>query len=177
MISPKKSWRGSISDEYIILGIDPGVTVTGYGVVCRGRDVSVRVLGEIKPAKKDTLSEKLAHIYLEIERIITEVRPDAVAVEGLFHAKNVKSAINLGHARGVLLLASARSNIPVYEYAPREVKVAATGYGAAGKDQVGAMVRRFLSLDCDIGDHACDALAVAMCHMHSMGPLVMKKTV
>lgn len=166
-----------ISDEYIILGIDPGVTVTGYGAVCRGRVVSVRALGEIKPARGAALSEKLAHIYLEIERIISEVRPDAVAVEGLFHAKNVKSAISLGHARGVLLLASARSSIPVYEYAPREVKAAATGYGAAGKDQVGAMVRRFLCLDCDIGDHACDALAVAMCHMHSMGPLGMKKTV
>ena len=151
--------------------------MTGYGVVCRGRDISVRALGEIKPAKKDTLSEKLAHIYREIEGIITEVRPDAVAVEGLFHAKNVKSAINLGHARGVLLLASARSNIPVYEYAPREVKAAATGYGGAEKGQVGAMVRRFLSLDCEIGDHACDALAVAVCHMHSMGPLGMKKTV
>ena len=159
------------------MGIDPGVTVTGYGVVCRGRDISVRALGEIKPAQKDAFSEKLAHIYLEIERIITDVRPDAVAVEGLFYAKNVKSAISLGHARGVLLLASARSNIPVYEYAPREVKAAATGYGAAGKDQVGEMVRRFFSLDCDIGDHACDALAVAMCHMHSMGPLSMKKNV
>lgn len=151
--------------------------MTGYGVVCRGREISVRALGEIKPARNNALSEKLAHIYREIERIITEVRPDAVAVEGLFHAKNVKSAISLGHARGVLLLASAQWNIPVYEYAPREVKAAATGYGAAGKDQVGAMVRRFLSLDCDIGDHACDALAVAMCHMHSMGPLGMKKTV
>jgi crossover junction endodeoxyribonuclease RuvC len=153
------------------------VTVTGYGVVCRERDVSVRALGEIKPRSTDALSEKLAHIYREIEGIIAETGPDAVAVEGLFHAKNVKSAISLGHARGVLLLASARSNIPVYEYAPREVKAAATGYGGAGKDQVGAMVRRLLCLDGDIGDHACDALAVAMCHMHSMGPLGMKKTV
>jgi len=153
------------------------VTVTGYGVVCRGRDVSVRATGEIKPRQGDALSEKLAHIYREIEGIIAETGPDAVAVEGLFHAKNVKSAIRLGHARGVLLLASARSNIPVYEYAPREVKAAATGYGAAGKDQVGAMVKRFLCLDGDIGDHACDALAVAVCHMHSMGPLGMKKTV
>ena len=151
--------------------------MTGYGVVCRGRDVSVRATGEIQPSRGYALSEKLAYIYREIEGIIIETGPDAVAVEGLFHAKNVKSAIRLGHARGVLLLASARSNIPVYEYAPREVKAAATGYGAAGKDQVGAMVRRFLSLDCDIGDHACDALAVAMCHMHSMGPLAMKKTV
>ena len=153
------------------------MTVTGYGAVSRGRDVSVRALGEIKPARNNALSEKLAYIYREIEGIIIEVGPDAVAVEGLFHAKNVKSAIRLGHARGVLLLASARQNIPVYEYAPREVKAAATGYGGAGKDQVGAMVKRFLSLDCDIGDHACDALAVAVCHMHSMGPLGMKKTV
>jgi len=151
--------------------------VTGYGVVCRGRDVSVRATGEIQPSRGYALSEKLAYIYREIEGIIIETGPDAVAVEGLFHAKNVKSAIRLGHARGVLLLASARSNIPVYEYAPREVKAAATGYGGAGKDQVGAMVKRFLSLDCDIGDHACDALAVAVCHMHSMGPLGMKKTV
>lgn len=150
-----------------VLGVDPGITVTGYGVITGGRSPAVVSAGEIKPPPRLTMAEKLEAIFRETEGIIEKTSPDAVAVEGIFHAKNVKSVIKLGHARGVILLAAARAGIAVYEYSPREVKAAATGYGAAEKLQVEKMIKRILELPDDVGSHACDALAVALCHLHA----------
>ncbi len=143
------------------------MTVTGYGVITGGKLPTVVSAGEIKPAPRLTMAEKLETIFRETEEVIEKTSPDAVAVEGIFHAKNVKSVIKLGHARGVILLAAARAGLVVYEYSPREVKAAATGYGAAEKLQVEKMIKRILELPNDVGSHACDALAVALCHLHT----------
>lgn len=154
-----------------VLGVDPGITVTGYGVVSGDKSPVVITAGEIKPDLSLTMAEKLGLIFKRIEDVISETSPDSVAVEGLFYAKNAMSAIKLGHARGIIFLASARANIPVYEYSPREVKSAATGYGAAEKGQVEAMIKSFFDLSYDTGNHMCDALAVALCHIHTFGSI------
>jgi crossover junction endodeoxyribonuclease RuvC len=122
--------------------------------------------GEIRPKADLPLSQRLDAIFSGIQHILTESSPDALAVEGLFHAKNVSSALTLAHARGVVFLAAARYDIPVFEYSPREVKSAVTGYGAAEKGQVESMIRVILCVEGKVSSHACDALAVALCHYH-----------
>ena len=136
-------------------------------MISREKSPQIIATGEIKPDPRLPFAERLNIIFRGIEAVISETSPDAVAVEGLFHAKNVKSVIKLGHARGVILLAAVRAGLPVYEYSPREVKVAATGYGAAEKIQVEKMIKNILTLPDNIGNHACDALAVALCHHHT----------
>jgi crossover junction endodeoxyribonuclease RuvC len=101
----------------------------------------------------------------------------AAAVEGLFHAKNAASAFKLAHARGVVFLAAARRGIPIFEYSPLEVKSAVTGYGSAEKPQVEAMIRALLSLEGNLSHHACDALAVAVCHLHTDGDRTLRGAV
>ena len=149
------------------MGIDPGITATGFGLIVGDERPRLIVAGEIRPRINLPLAEKLDVIFAKVEEVVREHRPDAVAIEGVFHAKNAMSAIKLGHARGIVFLAAARANIPVFEYSPREVKSAATGYGAAEKGQVEAMVRAILSIRGDISDHACDAIAVALCHLNT----------
>ncbi|MBN2225117.1 MAG: crossover junction endodeoxyribonuclease RuvC [Deltaproteobacteria bacterium] len=150
----------------IIVGIDPGLTVTGYGVIRGGETLQVVSKGEIRPGADLSFARRLDVIFSGIERILAESAPEAVAVEGLFHAKNVSSAFKLAHARGVVLLAAARRDVPVFEYSPREVKSAVTGYGAAEKGQVESMIRAILCIEGKVSSHACDALAVALCHHH-----------
>jgi crossover junction endodeoxyribonuclease RuvC len=149
------------------VGIDPGITVTGYGVICGEEPLQVISMGEVRPGVVLTLGERLDIICSGIERILDQTSPEAVAVEGLFHAKNAASAFKLAHARGVVFLAAARRGIPVFEYAPREVKSAVTGYGAAEKAQVESMVRAILCIKGKTSEHICDALAVAVCHLHT----------
>ncbi len=155
----------------IILGVDPGSLRTGYGVIeTDGRRHALVEKGVIAPAAALGLAERLHVIHRGIADVIGRIRPDALAVEDLFHAVNARSALVLGHVRGVVLLAGATSGIPVTAFAPATVKVQVTGFGRAEKSQVAMMVSRLLRLEGDgeAGD-AADALAVALCHAHLHG--------
>jgi crossover junction endodeoxyribonuclease RuvC len=118
------------------------------------------------------LPARLQHIHDELTRLIEINRPDCIAIENLFHAKNVKSALTLGHARGVAVLAAVHTGRPIVEYTPAEIKVSVTGYGRADKTQIQHMVKQWLKLDAAPKPHdAADALAIALCHVHSSGSL------
>ena len=148
----------------IILGVDPGSHATGYGVIATGPVVRMLAGGVIRTGKGAPLHERLLAIHTELTAVIDRHGPAAVAVEDLFNARNAKSSLILGHARGVILLAGAAANLTVAEYAPREVKKALTGNGAATKDQVRFMVMRLLSLKEPPPLDQSDALAVALAH-------------
>jgi crossover junction endodeoxyribonuclease RuvC len=155
----------------IILGVDPGSLRTGYGVIeTDGRRHALIEKGVLAPAAKLALAERLHVIHCGIAAVIARIHPDALAVEDLFHAVNTRSALVLGHVRGVVLVAGASAGIPVTAFAPATVKVQVTGFGRAEKSQVAMMVSRLLGLEGDgeAGD-ACDALAVALCHAHLHG--------
>ena len=153
----------------VILGIDPGTAITGYGVVTdAGNGPSALTYGVIRTPAKQELSLRLVTIYAELNDLLERYQPDAVAVEELFFSKNARTALSVGHARGVVLLAVARRQIPLFHYKPSQVKQAVTGYGAADKRQIQEMMRMLLGLD-DIPrpDDAADALAIAICHLNS----------
>lgn len=152
----------------IILGIDPGSIACGYGIVqVNKRKIIAAGCDTIKPGANAPLPERLTTIYQEINKVIEEYQPSVAAVESIFHGKNIKSAFVLGHARGVLLLALAEHNIPIYEYAPREIKRSVVGNGNASKQQINYMVQQILSIDLSDASHdATDALAVALCHFN-----------
>ena len=157
-----------MSDTVVVLGIDPGTITTGIGAVSseNGRP---RALGwwSIATSSRAPLPERLRKIHDEIVRRIEAERPDEVAVEGVFQARNVRSALKLGHARGVALLAAAECGVAVFEYAPREVKKSVVGIGSASKTQVASMVARLLEVDVsEMKEDESDALAVALCHLH-----------
>jgi crossover junction endodeoxyribonuclease RuvC len=155
-----------------VCGIDCGTETTGYGVVDwddharEPRLVSISS-GGICPPKKNRLPERLALIYAELTAVFERCRPDIVAVEEVFYSVNARSAIRLGHVRGVALLAAATAGLPVAEYAPLTIKSTVTGYGLAAKQQVQFMVARLLCLPAapESADEA-DALAIAICHIH-----------
>lgn len=152
----------------IVLGVDPGVAVTGYGVVESRDGEPLRLLecGAIHPTARAPLDQRLREIYEGLSEVLDRARPDAVSVEGVFFGRNHRTAVVLGHARGVVLLAAAQRGIPVTEYPPAEVKSALTGTGAAGKAQVGYMVQRQLRLKTPPSPaDAADAIAVALCHL------------
>lgn len=152
-----------------ILGIDPGTATTGFGVVRyeEGRLIPVDV-GVLLTTPDMALPDRLKSIYDDIQTLITRYKPDTVASEKLFFDKNITNGIAVGAARGVILLAFAQNALPWMEYTPMQVKSAVTGYGAAEKQQVQAMVVRLLSLaEVPKPDDAADALAVAICHAHS----------
>ncbi len=153
-------------------GIDPGSERTGYGCVeTNGRRHTLVVCGAITALAGDPFPQRLAKIHRELAELLTKWRPDCVAIENLFHANNVRSALKLGHARGVAMLAAVEAGCPVVEYTPAEIKRAVVGYGRAEKHQVGQMVKLLLGLDKPPSPHdAADALAVAICHLHSMPP-------
>jgi crossover junction endodeoxyribonuclease RuvC len=152
-----------------VLGIDTGSRVTGYGVIeIDGADCVFIDCGIIRVNAADALSSRLKAIHEGMVGVIRNLRPDEAAVESLFHAANVQSALKLGHARGVCIHAAAAADLPVYEYSPAEVKNAVTGYGRAEKPQVQQMVRALLKLvDWTASYDASDALAVAICHAHT----------
>jgi len=153
----------------LILGIDPGTAITGYGLVCEEDDVLTLVdCGVITTPSGQPLPERLQVIYTGLADVIREHRPAAAAVEELFFSRNVRTALSVGHARGVTLLALADAGLPIYEYKPLEIKQAVAGYGGADKRQVQEMVRMLLNLkDVPQPDDAADAVAVAVCHIHS----------
>ena len=149
-----------------IFGIDPGSERTGYGCVdTDGRRHRLVVFGTIAPPVQSTFPERLTIIHAGLAALLAEHRPDCVAIENVFHAKNVRSALKLGHARGVALLAACQAGMAVAEYSPAEIKRAIVGFGRAEKQQVQKMVKAILSLEAaPTSTHAADALAVAICH-------------
>ena len=152
-----------------VFGIDPGSDRTGYGCVdTNGSRHQVVACGAIKTPASAAFPQKLLEIHTCLTSLLRTHRPDCVAIENLFHAANVRSALKLGHARGVAMLAAVESGVEVFEYTPAEVKRAVVGYGRAEKPQVQQMVKLLLGLAEPPSPHdAADALAVAICHIHS----------
>ena len=151
----------------IILGIDPGLINTGYGLIqiTGSNNLQAIDFGTISPDKKEKLSYRLKTIYDDLSLIIKKYSPNILSIEEVFFGKNVKSALLLGHARGVSMLCASNNNIPVFEYSPRKIKQSITGNGNADKSQVKFMVTRELNLkNLDFPDDASDALATALCH-------------
>jgi crossover junction endodeoxyribonuclease RuvC len=148
-----------------VLGIDCGTERTGFGVIETDGIVHRMIdSGVIRTSAKDALAERLSFIAAELRRIIQLHAPEAVAVEDLFHALNIRSVLKLAHVRGVALLTAAEAGVPLGEYSPMEVKLSVVGYGKAEKNQVQLMVRSLLGLDAEAPEDASDALAVAICH-------------
>lgn len=149
----------------LILGIDPGSHITGYGVIDKkGNYLRHIIHGEVKPRKDSLLSTVLSSIYQRLSEVIVENSPQAIALENIFYGKNVRSLIKQAHVRGVIIFAGADKGIPVFEYSPLEVKKAVVGYGRAEKRQVQIMVKAILKLPALPPADAADALAVAICH-------------
>jgi crossover junction endodeoxyribonuclease RuvC len=154
----------------LTLGIDPGTAITGYGLVeGRGDRLKLVECGTITTPAGDPLPHRLLDLYTGLTRLIAEHHPDAAAVEEIFFARNARTALVVGQARGVVLLAITASGLPVFEYTPLQVKQAVTGYGRADKAQVQAMVRVLLGLDTiPRPDDAADGLAIAICHVQTI---------
>jgi len=151
----------------VVLGIDPGTLTTGYGIVTRrGGALVLLASGTVRNAGNTPLPARLQNIYRELHRIIQQYRPTECAIESAFYGKNAQSALKLGHARGVSMLAAVEQELVTAEYSPREVKKAVVGNGNATKEQVQYMVRSLLRLDGGrMRLDASDALAIALCHL------------
>ncbi len=152
----------------LVLGIDPGTAATGYGVVTRERGGMARLVecGVVRTRARDPLPARLREIFEGLEELIARHRPDAMAVESVFYAKNVRTTVTLGHARGVILLAGELAGLTVHEFPPAEIKKAVVGTGAATKEQVQRMVQSLLSLAVVPKPvDAADALALAVTHL------------
>ncbi len=155
----------------IVLGIDPGTATTGFGLVEDDEAGEARLIryGAILTPAGGPMPERLQSIHQEVTALIRAAAPESVAVEELFFSRNVTTALSVGQARGVVLLAAAQAGLTVYEYKPNEVKQALVGYGNADKKQIQEMLRIMLRLDeIPRPDDAADAVAVAVCHLHSM---------
>ena len=155
----------------IILGIDPGYAIVGYGVVSYEKNKFVPInYGAVTTEAGKGISKRLQEIYHDVIRLIEGFQPDEIAVEELFFNTNIKTAINVGQARGVILLAAEEKGVAVSEYTPLQVKQSVVGYGRAEKRQVMEMTRIMLGLDTiPKPDDAADALALAICHGHTAG--------
>ena len=154
----------------LVIGIDPGTAITGYGLVREGEDGSLALVdyGAIVTPSDQPLNLRLLELYRRLKELLLLHRPDSGAVEKLFFARNVRTALAVGQARGVVLLALAETKVPLGEYTPLEVKQAVAGYGKADKNHVQQMVRALLGLaEVPYPDDAADALAIAICHVHS----------
>jgi crossover junction endodeoxyribonuclease RuvC len=157
----------------VVLGIDPGTAVTGFGVVVSGADhrATLRQCGVIRTRATVPLPERLLHIATAIGALMEQHHPDVLALEDVFHGRNARTALVLGHARGVVMVAAARAGVPVAEITPREVKRAVTGTGAATKPQVAAMVARLLHLATPPSPaDAADGVAIALTHLMRATP-------
>ena len=159
--------------ERIVVGIDPGTAITGYGVVGQRRDGEFELLacGVMRTAAQDPMHERLLELHRDFSSLLKEFAPDQLAIEKLFFGRNVTTAITVGQARGVVLLAAAQFELAVAEYTPAEVKQAITGYGSADKRQMQEMVQRILHLPTiPHPDDAADGVAVALCHLQCTFP-------
>ena len=152
----------------LVLGIDPGSRITGYGIVETGRTLRYVASGCIRTSNSN-FPERLAEIYRSIGQLIEQYRPAELAIEEVFLARSVSSALKLGQARGVAIAAGVAHGLSVHEYATRTVKLAVVGSGRARKDQVQHMVRILLELPAGPQEDAADALALAICHVNTSG--------
>jgi crossover junction endodeoxyribonuclease RuvC len=164
----------------ILLGIDPGSAITGFGIIRQtGSKLELIDFGTIRTNKNDTLALKLKTIYDGVVEIIEKNKPDQMAIENVFYSENIRTALVIGHARGVAMLAAINRQIPVAEYSPREIKQSVVGNGAAAKEQVSYMVKKILNLKGTPQPvDASDALGIAICHYNrltSINKLVVKK--
>jgi crossover junction endodeoxyribonuclease RuvC len=152
----------------IVLGIDPGTVTMGYGAVEeRDGDIALVDFGALTCSARSPIGERLSYLYHELLTVISRYKPDAVAIEQPFLSKNVKTALAVGRAQAVAILAAAEQGIPTYEYTPAQVKQRVANYGASSKEQIQEMVRLQLGLDeVPQPSDASDALAVAICHLH-----------
>ena len=154
----------------IIFGLDPALRNTGYGIIqVEGRQLHALAYGIIKNPDKIIPSRCLISIHQQVTDLIQEYQPDVAAVEGIIYLQNYQTAVTLGSARGAALLAFAQAGLPIYEYAPKRVKAAATGKGGAQKAQVGFMMRAMLGLTENPPPDAADALAIALTHAQNTG--------
>lgn len=154
----------------VILGIDPGTATTGFGLIAedQGGNAAFLRCGVITTPAGMPMPQRLLQIYRDISALIAAANPEAMAIEELFFSRNVTSALAVGQARGVVLLAATQAGVPIFEYKPIEVKQALVGYGRATKQQMQEMVRLMLGLDAvPRPDDAADAVAIAICHLHS----------
>lgn len=151
-----------------VMGIDPGIATTGYGIVEKSETSQQAVTyGTISPQSKSSICQRLAYLYEGICRVIGQHHPDEMAVEEAFFSRNARTALVLGQARGVVLLAAAHSDLSCFEYSPRKIKLSVVGNGSASKEQVQYMVRSLLALpETPVGFDITDALAVALCHLN-----------
>ena len=158
-----------VASKNKILGIDPGYGICGWGVIkIIGNHLQKEAYGIIKTKKKDSFTDRLLALQEQLVTVIKKYAPDEVAVEEIFFTKNVKTAIAVGQARGVIILTCAQAKLKIFEYKPNEVKLAVTGYGAATKIQIKSMTKILLNLQqAPKIDDAADALAVAICHANS----------
>lgn len=171
----KHTGRNSLNPDkqYVrVIGIDPGSRICGYGIIDLipgdGREYTYIASGRIELTPNSPLHTRLKEIHDTLGEIIREYRPTEAAVEKVFFAKSVRSALTLGQARGVSLLAATSSGIPVYEYSASEVKKALVGYGRAEKSQVQQMVRVMLNIKSSLSHDSSDALALSICHLNTM---------
>ena len=169
MGEPRKNRRKP--SEKVVLGIDPGTNVMGYGIICvRGKQLDLVTVGELKMKRGVDLTLRLKEIFEKTLELIDTYHPDELAIEAQFFGKNVQSMLKLGRAQGVAIGAALHREVAVVEYAPRKIKQSITGNGNASKEQVSAMVRNLLNnVDTELSTDATDALAVAICHHFQSG--------
>lgn len=167
-----------MTDNRIILGIDPGTNIMGYGIIgITGKKVTLLSLGVIKLNKLEGQALKLKNIFEQTFALIVQYNPDELAIEAPFYGKNVQSMLKLGRAQGVAIAAALSRSIPVFEYSPKKIKQSITGKGSASKEQVAAMLKTLLNFK-EMPEHldATDGLAAAMCHYFQRGVTTEKKT-
>lgn len=163
----------------VVLGIDPGYAIVGYGIVKYQNNRFTPIeFGAVITTAGTEFSTRLEKIYEDVYTLIQKYKPDAISIEKLFFNTNSTTAIDVAQARGVILLAAKKNNIPYFEYTPLQVKQAVTGYGRAQKPQVMEITRRLLGLEkCPKPDDTADALAMAICHCHSASSLIFKQMI
>ncbi len=161
----------------IVLGIDPGSRITGWGMVRQRMNQTEVIASGAIVLKEGELSQRLRVLHDELGKIILNNRPDEISIESLFVHKNAMSALKLGHARGVCLLSSGLYGIPCYEYAPRAVKLAVTGSGSADKSQMQRMMKMYLKLNRSLQADEADALALAICHVHHLTSRIKRESI
>jgi len=177
--SKQRKGLNKIKKERIILGIDPGTTITGYGIIrISGRDPELITIGAIDISKYDDHFLKIKHVFERTLGIIEEYHPDELAIEAPFYGKNVQSMLKLGRAQGAAIAAALSRSVPVFEYAPRKIKMSITGRGSASKEQVASMLMQILKFkDMGVKLDATDGLAAALCHFYQTNnPLGEKKS-
>ena len=160
----------------VIIGLDPGIATVGFGIIQENRgNFSALAYGAIRTEAGLPLSERLEIIYNDLNAMLDQFRPDAVAIEELFFNTNITTGISVAHGRGILLLACRQKGVQIFEYTPLQVKQSVVGYGRAEKHQVMEMVKRLLHLEkIPRPDDAADALAIALCHGRAVSSLLFK---